>query len=158
MLRAVVASAFTPMTISNLEPRIKSITHDLLNQVIEKGNMDLISDLAFPLPVNVIAELLGVPLEDSDTFHVCGDKLVRSTDTQFSQETYDFLDLRSEMDDYFNKIIDKRTSPQSDLISNLIKAEADGHHLSREEILAFCSLLLLAGDLTTVNLIENMIL
>jgi cytochrome P450 len=158
-LRAVVASAFTPMTISKLEPRIESITHDLLNKVIENGNMDLISDLAFPLPVNVIAELLGVPLEDRDTFHVWGDKLVSSTDTQFSQETHDFFDLQSEMDDYFNKIIDKRTrSPQSDLISNLIKAEADGHHLSRDEILAFCSLLLLAGHLTTVNLIGNMTL
>jgi cytochrome P450 family 109 len=63
-LRAVVASAFTPMTISKL-PRIESITHDLLNHVIERGEMDLISDLAFPLPVSVIAELLGLPLEDS---------------------------------------------------------------------------------------------
>jgi cytochrome P450 len=63
------------------------------------------------------------------------------------------------MDDYFNAIIDKRTiTPQSDLISNLIKAEADGHHLSREEILAFCTLLLLAGHVTTVNLIGNTIL
>jgi cytochrome P450 len=157
-LRAVVASAFTPMTISKLEPRIESITHDLLNHVIERGDMDLISDLAFPLPVSVIAELLGLPLEDRDTFHVWGDKLV-SSDTQSNSETHDFLDLQSEMDDYFNKIIDKRTTnPQSDLISNLIKAEVDGHHLSREEILAFCSLLLLAGHLTTVNLIGNMIL
>ena len=157
-LRAVVASAFTPMTISKLEPRIESITHDLLNHVIERGEMDLISDLAFPLPVSVIAELLGLPLEERDTFHVWGDKLV-SSDTQPDSETRDFLDLQSEMDDYFNKIIDKRTTnPESDLISNLIKAEADGHHLLREEILAFCSLLLLAGHLTTVNLIGNMIL
>lgn len=158
-LRAVVASAFTPMTISKLEPRIESITHDLLNQVIERWNMNLINDLAFPLPVSVIAELLGVPLEDRDTFHVWGDKLVSSTDSLFSQDTDDSLDLQSEMDDYFNTIIDKRTtSPQSDLISNLIKTEADGHHLSREEILAFCSLLLIAGHETTVNLIGNMIL
>jgi pimeloyl-[acyl-carrier protein] synthase len=145
------------MTISKLEPRIESITHDLLNHVIERGEMDLISDLAFPLPVSVIAELLGLPLEDRDTFHVWGDKLV-SSDTQSNSETV-FLDLQSEMDGYFNKIIDKRTTnPQSDLISNLIKAEADGHHLSREEILAFCNLLLLAGHLTTVNLIGNTIL
>jgi cytochrome P450 len=158
-LRAVVASAFTPMTISRLEPRIESITHDLLNHVIEKGDIDLINDLAFPLPVSVIAELLGVPLEDRDTFHVWSDKLVSSSDSQSSPETDDFLDLQSEMDDYFNKIIDKRTTtPQSDLISNLIKVEADGHHLSREEILAFCSLLLIAGHVTTVNLIGNMIL
>jgi cytochrome P450 len=159
-LRAVIASAFTPMTISKLEPRVESITHDLLNQVIEKGSMDLINDLAFPLPVIVIVELLGAALEDRDTFRVWGDKLVSSTDSQFSAETDDFLDLQSEMDNYFNKIIDKRTTnPQTDLISSLIKAETDdGYYLSREEILAFCSLLLIAGHETTVNLIGNIIL
>ena len=158
-LRAVIASAFTPMTISKLEPRIESISHDLLNRVIEKGSMDLINDLAFPLPVRVIAELLGLPFEDRDRFHIWSDKLVSASDSQYSPETDDFLDLQSEMDDYFNEIIDKRTTtPQSDLISNLIKAEVDGHRLSREEILAFCSLLLIAGHINTVNLTGNMIL
>jgi cytochrome P450 len=162
-LRGIVASAFTPMAISKLEPRIESITHDLLNQVIEKGNMDLIKDLAYPLPVTVIAELLGVPLEDRDTFRVWGDKLVSSVGTQFIVEhngsDKDLALIQSEMDDYFNGIIDKRTTnPQSDLISNLIKAEDYGHHLSREETLAFCNLLLIAGHVTTVNLIGNTIL
>jgi cytochrome P450 len=162
-LRAVVASAFTPMTISKLEPRIEGITHDLLNQVIEKGNMDLINELAYPLPVTVIAELLGVPLQDRDTFRIWADKLVSSAGNQLNAENRgsakNLVVLQSEMDDYFNAIIDKRTiTPQSDLVSNLIKAEADGHHLSREEILAFCTLLLLAGHVTTVNLIGNTIL
>ena len=162
-LRAVVASAFTPMTISKLEPRIESITHDLLNQIIEKGNMDLINDLAYPLPVTVIAELLGVPLQDRDTFRTWADKLVSSAGSQLNAEKHgsakNLISIQSEMDDYFNAIIDKRTiTPQTDLISNLIKAEADGHHLSREEILAFCTLLLLAGHVTTVNLIGNTIL
>ncbi|MBV9668028.1 MAG: cytochrome P450 [Nitrososphaeraceae archaeon] len=162
-LRAVVASAFTPTTISKLEPRIESITHDLLNHVIEKGNMDLINDLAYPLPVTVIAELLGVPLQDRDTFRTWADKLVSSAGSQLNAEQHgsakNIVVLQSEMDDYFNAIIDKRTiTPQSDLISNLIKAEADGHRLSREEILAFCTLLLLAGHVTTVNLIGNTIL
>jgi cytochrome P450 len=158
-LRAVVASAFNPMTISKLEPKIESITHNLLNQVIEKGNMDLITDLAFPLPVTVIAELLGVPLEDRDIFQTWADKLVSFAENPFSSETQFYFNIRSEMDDYFNKIIDKRTAnPQPDLISDLIKAEADGRHLSREEILAFCRLLLIAGHETTVNLIGNMIL
>ncbi|HET7285243.1 MAG TPA: cytochrome P450 [Nitrososphaeraceae archaeon] len=162
-LRAVVASAFTPMTISKLEPRIESITHDLLNQIIEKGNMDLINDLAYPLPVTVIAELLGVPLQDRDTFRTWADKLISSAGSQLNAEHHgsakNLISIQSEMDDYFNAIIDKRTiTPQTDLISNLIKAEADGHHLSREEILAFCTLLLLAGHVTTVNLIGNTIL
>ncbi len=120
-LRGVVASAFTPMAISKLGPRIESITHDLLNQVIEKGNMDLISDLAYPLPVTVIAELLGIPLQDRDTFHVWGDKFNKHAGKQhFMVEDQDadkdLVLIQSEMDDYFNGIIDKRTiSPQSDL-------------------------------------------
>src|SRR6187200_80362 len=162
-LRGVVASAFTPMIISKLEPRIESITHDLLNQVIEKGNMDLINELAYPLTVTVIAELLGVPSQDRNIFRRWADKLLSSAGSQLIAEHHgsakNLVLIESEMDDYFNAIIDKRTlSPQSDLISNLIKAEADGHHLSREEILAFCTLLLLAGHVTTVNLIGNTIL
>jgi cytochrome P450 len=164
-LRGVVASAWTPMAISKLEPRIESTTHDLLNQVIEKGNMDLMSDLAYPLPIIVIADLLGIPLQDRDTFRGWGEKVVSSPESQFYVEHHghpdeNFASMQSEMDDYFNGIIDKRTiSPQSDFISNLIKAEADkGRHLSREEILEFCTLLLIAGHVTTVNLIGNMIL
>ena len=68
-LRGVIASAFTPMAIDKLEPRIESIAHRLINQVIEKGNMDFIKDMAYTLPVTVIAELLGVPMEDHSVFH-----------------------------------------------------------------------------------------
>ena len=163
MLRAVIASAFTPMAISKLEPRIESITHELVNQVTQKGNMDLINDLAYPLPVTVIAELLGVPVQDRNIFRGWADKLVSSAGSQLNEEQHasakNLFQMQTEMDDYFNAIIDKRTiAPQSDLISGLIKAEADGHRLSREEILAFCTLLLLAGHVTTVNLIGNTVL
>lgn len=156
-LKAFVESAFTTKAISILEPRIERITHDLLNQVIEKGCMDLINDLAYPLVGRVIAELLGFPLEDKNTFHVWGDRLVSYTDSPYSQEIDNFLDLQREMDDYFNRIIDKiETNPESDLIGSL-KVTAVGHYLSRDEILAVCSQLTL-GHLTTVNLIGNMIL
>src|SRR5215208_4275350 len=163
MLRAVIASAFTTMAISKLEPRIESITHDLVNQVTQKGNMDLINDLAYPLPVTVIAELLGVPVQDRNIFRGWADKLVSSAGSQLNDEQHasakNLFQIQTEMDDYFNTIIDKRAiAPQSDLISGLIKAEADGHRLSREEILAFCTLLLLAGHVTTVNLIGNTVL
>jgi cytochrome P450 len=148
----------------NIKVRTKNREHcpDLLNQVIEKGNMDLINDLAFPLPITVIAELLGVPLQDRDTFREWGKRIVGSAGSQFYVEHHGleekFASAQKEMDDYFNRIIDKRTSsPQSDFISSLIKAEFDGHHLSRDEILDFCTLLLLAGHVTTVNLIGNMI-
>jgi cytochrome P450 len=162
-LRGVIASAFTPMAISKLEPRIESITHDLVNQVIQKGNMDLINDLAYPLPVAVIAELLGVPVQDRNIFREWADKLLSSAPAELTDASAkDLFQIQTEMDDYFNAIIDKRRrttiAPQSDLISGLIKAEADGHRLSREEILAFCTLLLLAGHVTTVNLIGNTVL
>jgi cytochrome P450 len=150
------------MGISKLELRIEGITHDLLNQVIEKGNMDLINDLAYPLPIAFIAELLGIPLEDRDTFCEWGKKIVGFAGSQFfvahRRPDGNLISMQKDMDDYFNSIIDKRTSsPQSDLISSLIKAEADGNRLSREEILGFCTLLLIAGHVTTVNLIGNMI-
>jgi cytochrome P450 len=161
-LRGVIASAFTPTAINKLEARIEKVTHHFINQVIEKGHMDLIADLAYPLPVTVIAELLGVPVEDRNLFHSWADKLVSSAGGELNDDhgsTNNLILIQTEMDDYFGAIIDKRTEkPQQDLISDLIKAEADGNHLSREEILAFCTLILLAGHVTTVNLIGNAIL
>jgi cytochrome P450 len=161
-LRGVIASAFTPMAIDRLETRIEKVTHHLINQVIERGNMDLIADLAYPLPVTVIAELLGVPVEDRNLFHRWADKLVSSAGGELNDDhdsTKNLILIQTEMDDYFSAIIDKRTEkPEQDLISDLIKAEADGNHLSREEILAFCTLILLAGHVTTVNLIGNTVL
>jgi cytochrome P450 len=158
-LRGVIASAFTPMAIAKLESQIENVTHHLINQVIEKGRMDLISDLAYPLPVTVIAELLGVPVEDRNLFHSWADKLVSSAGGELNDDnisTKNLIHIQTEMDDYFGVIIDKRTEkPQQDLITDLIKTEVDGIHLSREEILAFCTLILLAGHVTTVNLIGN---
>jgi cytochrome P450 len=78
-LRSVISSAFTPNTISKLKPRIEKIGHDMVNKIVEKGKMDLISDLAYPLPATVIAELLGVPVEDHDLFKKWADQLLGST-------------------------------------------------------------------------------
>jgi cytochrome P450 len=156
------------MVIEKLEPRIENIAHRLINQVIEKGNMDLIKDLAYTLPVTVIAELLGVPTEDHDIFHkwfgryfsqvVWLSKGVGINEDEHASSKHLFQ-LRSEIDNYFNAIIDERTkSPQQDLISGLIKSRSDGHALSREEILTFCGLLFIAGHITTANLMGNTVL
>ncbi|TLX92754.1 MAG: cytochrome P450, partial [Thaumarchaeota archaeon] len=74
-LRSVISSAFTLKTIGRLRPRIEEICHDMVDKVIEKGHMDLINDLAYPLPVTVIAELLGIPSDDLDTFKRWADEL-----------------------------------------------------------------------------------
>lgn len=78
----IITTAFSPITISELEPRVESITHDLINRVIRKGHMDLINDLAYPLPVAVMANLLGVPEQGSNIFHELADALLSSRRTQ----------------------------------------------------------------------------
>jgi cytochrome P450 len=167
-LRRVISSAFSPNTIFKLKPRIEQICHDMIDKVIEQGHMDLINDLAYPLPVTVIAELLGIPVRDQDTFKKWADDLLGSTKGSSNNLPTDkdsekiFARVQSEMDSYFNNIIEKRRikkeiSSSNDLIDNLLGAEIDGNKLSEEDILAFCSLLLLAGHVTTINLIGNMV-
>jgi cytochrome P450 len=165
-LRSVISSAFTLNTIWKLRPRIEEICHGMIDKVIEQGHMDLINDLAYPLPVTVIAELLGIPPDDRDTFRRWADELIGSTTSSSNNLPVDsksekiFKRVQSEMDSYFIDIIEKtrmKKVSSNDLISNLLKAEIDGNKLSEEEILAFCSLLLLAGHVTTGNLISNTI-
>jgi cytochrome P450 len=161
ILRGVIASAFTPIIIAKLESHIENIANEMLNEVILKGKMDLIDDLAYPLPVTIIAELLGVPIDDRNLFRGWADMIVSSTGSDITdeQDTKKIAKMINEMDSYFSGIVEERhRSPQEDLITNLIKAQAEGRHLFREEILTFCRLLLLAGHVTTVNLIGNTIL
>jgi cytochrome P450 len=160
-LRGVIASAFTPIIIAKLESHIENIANEMLNEVILKGKMDLIDDLAYPLPVTIIAELLGVPIDDRNLFRGWADMIVSSTGSDITdkQDTKNIAKMINEMDSYFSGIVEERhRSPRDDLITNLIKAQAEGRHLIREEILTFCRLLLLAGHVTTVNLIGNTIL
>ena len=158
-LRGVIASAFTPIIVAKLEAHIENIANEMLNEVILRGKMDLIDDLAYPLPVTIIAELLGVPIDDRNLFRGWADMIVSSTGSDITdeQDTKNIAKMINEMDSYFSGILEERhRSPREDLITNLVKAQAEGRHLFREEILTFCRLLLLA--VTTVNLIGNTIL
>ncbi|MBX2998151.1 MAG: cytochrome P450 [Caldilineaceae bacterium] len=167
-LRALVSRAFTPRAVMNLEPRIEALTHELLNKVSQTGQMDLISDLAYPLPVRVIAEMLGIPSEDQAQFKIWSDEVTRSADQLFVEpdqmgqgpEARDMPPtLARGMGPYFRQIIEqRRADPQDDLISGLVKAEIDGERLSEWDLLDFCSLLLIAGNVTTTNLIGNAVL
>jgi cytochrome P450 len=161
-LRSIVDTLFVPLEISKLESRIENIANELIDNIIEKDNttMDLITDFAYPLPATVIAELLGVPSEDHDTFRQWADNIVSLEITSDS----DIDSIRkadktvADMDIYFSKLIEKKKKmPTNDLISHIIKARVDGHYLSEKEILSFCSLLLNAGHVTTVNLIGNLV-
>jgi len=98
-LRSVISSAFTSTTIGRLRPRIEEITHDMIDNVIQSGSMDLINDLAYPLPVTVIAELLGIPSDDQDDFKRWADELIGSTTSSNSNLP---IDKRSE--EIFNRV------------------------------------------------------
>ena len=159
-LRSIVDTLFVPIEISKLEPRIENIANELIDHIIEKNNttMDLIADFAYPLPATVIAELLGVPAEDQDTFRQWADNIVSLEITSNIDSIKKADKTVSDMDIYFSKLIEKkRESSSNDLISHIIRAKVDGHSLSEKEILSFCSLLLNAGHVTTVNLIGNLV-
>lgn len=105
ILRGVIASAFNPMIIARLEPHIENVANETLNQVIEKGRMDLIDDLAYPLPVTIIAELLGVPIEDRDLFRGWADRIVSSTGDDMNDDhgtAKNIAQIVDEMDTYFS--------------------------------------------------------
>jgi cytochrome P450 len=164
-LRTLVSQAFTPRMVAQLEPRIREITSGLLDQVAENGEMDVISDLAYPLPVTVIAELLGIPAELREDFKRWSDvkrwsDALVSGDAETTEEERQALWHEIEgMFGYFTHVLDERRAhPQDDLVSALLAAEVDGEYLSDSELLGFCGLLLVAGNETTTNLIGNMIL
>jgi cytochrome P450 len=162
-LRDLVSRAFTPRAVANLEPRIAQIADELLDSVIPTGRMDFVRDFSDPLPVIVIAEMLGIPTDDRATFKRWSDDLIgESGDYDSLQSEQEVARRRASldgMDDYFRKIIDaRRKNPRNDLISGLVEAEIDGERLSEDDLLAFCDLLLIAGNVTTTNLLGNAIL
>ncbi|MCU1512616.1 MAG: cytochrome [Arthrobacter sp.] len=156
-LRSLVTQAFTPRSVDALAPRISTLAAELLDGIASTGTADLIEELAYPLPVIVIAELMGIPAEDRNRFKQWSDVIVSQTRT--GTENVDHHATNREMTEYFLAMIEQRRSrPGSDLISNLLAAEIDGQKLSVAELLGFCSLLLVAGNETTTNLIGNAVL
>lgn len=159
-MRNLVNKAFTPKAINDLAPRITSITNELLDSVAATGKMDMVRDLAYPLPVIVIAELLGVPPQDRKLFKDWSDTMVTGAKDNTEEA---FLEMMAErqkaeegLSDYFRSILkERRLAPQEDLVTALLAAEIDGEKLEEDEIIRFCNLLLVAGNETTTNLITN---
>ena len=156
-LRGLVSKAFTPRVVEAMRPHIQEIVDSLLDDVQESGRMDIIGDLAYPLPVIVIAEMLGVPPADRDDFKRWSDDIVATLGPLVAPEVLEQARISiQEMADYFSAVIaERRREPKEDLLSGLIAAEERGEVLSGEELLATCILLLAAGNETTTNLIGN---
>src|SRR5205085_1469196 len=147
-LRRLVGAAFTPKVVTGLAPRIAEVTHELLDATGGATDFDLVSALAYPLPVTVIAELLGLPISDRELFRAWADRL-------FDRDVADpnDPDLARKIDDATADMLaylgehcaDRRANPRQDLISRLATVEADGERLSDEEVVNFSMVLLTSG-------------
>jgi len=159
-LRSLVNKAFTPRVIEGMRARIQMIVERLLDKVQDARSMDVIDDLAYPLPVTVICEMLGVPLDDHEAIRGWSSDIARSLDAIGLLADPEIVArgvaARRNLTDYFRRLLpERRKHPQADLLSLLIAVEEQGDKLNEGELLAMCLLLFIAGHETTVNLIGN---
>jgi cytochrome P450 len=157
-LRALVNKAFTPRVIERLRPRLQQLVDELLDSIEPQGVLDIVRNLAYPLPAIVIAELLGAPAEARNDFKVWSDGILAFQGTGvvtpkvLQHAQHHLLDMRSFLSDL---LAQRRRRPQDDLLSHLAAAEMEGDRLTEAELLTTCVTLLTAGHETTTNLIAN---
>ena len=157
-LRSLANKAFTPRVVENMRSHIQAVVEQLLDEVEQAGRMDVISDLAYPLPATVICEMLGVAPEDRDQFKKWSDYLAGLLgDISRAAEQVEVAQRSAlEMIDYLQGIITEcRQNPRDDLISALVTAEEQGGMFSEEELFSMFVLLQIGGHETTTNLIGN---
>jgi cytochrome P450 len=158
-LRTLVSKAFTPRVIEGMRGHIQQVVDGLLDKVKAAGRMDVVADLAYPLPVIVICEMVGVPAEDREKFRDWSYAIARSLDA-IAVPNEELARRANEAQDaltgYFARLIEeRRRAPRADLLSALIAAEEAGDRLTTQELFATGILLFIAGHETTVNLIGN---
>lgn len=151
-LRTLVSKAFTPRFIDNLRPRIQHIADELIDRVQSHGRMDLVNDFAYPLPINVISEMLGIPEESRDQIKIWSQAIAGANMPKRNRR------LMNQMDNFANfaqqLVIEKRRNLQDDLIGQLVRIEESGDRLSEEELISMIMLLIFAGHETTSNMIS----
>jgi cytochrome P450 len=166
-MRALISRAFTPKSIAALEPRIRDLSRKLLDNILTRDVVDIATEYSVPLPMTVIAEMIGIPSADWQRFREWSDiilKLSYSMRGMEGQEESDksvagFRTVSVEMNDYLTKMIaDRRATPRDDLLTRLVEAEVEGERLTQHEILGFFQLLIVGGQETTANLINNALL
>jgi cytochrome P450 len=160
-LRGLVRDAFSARVIQNIRPHVQAVVDQLVHRFEREGQVDLIRELAYPLPVIVISELLGVPAEDRDRFLVWSHDLTGLQATGGANTDYARRAARAvqQLEEYFRQICaERRGEPRNDLISQMIAAQDSGDKLSTDELINMCVTFLIAGHETTKNLIGNGIL
>lgn len=160
-LRRLTGAAFSPTVMTGLAPRIAEVTRELLDTTEGTDEFDLVDTLAYPLPVIVISELLGLPASDRELFRVWVNKLhaIDINDPNDPRLAHKLDEATDELITYLREhCADRRAHPREDLISRLATVEADGQRLTDEEVANFSHLLLLAGHITTTALLGNTVL
>ncbi len=164
-LRRLVSKAFVPKVVNALQADVTALVDGLLDQAAERDQFDVVTALAYPLPVAVICRLLGVPLDDEPKFNHASTLLAQALDPFISSDDERPAIIAERMRagrwlrEYLHELVEqRRRRPGDDLMSRLIAVEESGDQLSGEEIVSTCSLLLIAGHETTVNLIANAVL
>ncbi|WP_088104802.1 cytochrome P450 family protein [Halalkalibacter urbisdiaboli] len=153
-LRTLVSKAFTPRYMESLRPRVQKIANELLDQVQDRGEMDLVKDYANPLPINVISDMMGVPKSDHAKIHKWSEGIANglglgTVDPKTAQSLQDFGDYIKQL------VVHKRKQPSDDLISQLILIEEAGDRLDEKELISMLQLLIFAGHETTSTLIST---
>jgi cytochrome P450 len=166
-MRALISRAFTPKSITNFEPRIREFSRQLLDNAVGRGEIDLATEYSAPLPMMVIAEMIGIPVEDWSRFRQWSDTILKisysmrgmETDPEAATAMTGFRSVTVEMNEYVGEMIaQRRVTPRDDLLTRLVEAEVDGERLTQHDILGFFQLLVVAGQETTANLINNAVL
>jgi pimeloyl-[acyl-carrier protein] synthase len=156
-LRNLVNKAFSPRVLDALRPRIADVADELLAPARERGSIELIRELAFPLSLIIVAELLGVPTDDRDQLRIWSDDLAILVDGTIALERIPPAErAMDELWVYLRTVMaERRRAPRHDVISGLIAAREEGDALTEDELLTMCMLILIAGHETTTNLIGN---
>lgn len=151
-LRSIISKAFTPRAVAACEPLVDTYARECVDRILEQGKADLIDEYAIPIPVVIIAELLGVPREDRALFRKWSDDIVGAIGGKV-----DPRDSQREFNAYFSDVVEARQKePRDDVISKLLRPNAKGEMLDTPEVISFCLSLLVAGNETTTGLIGNL--
>jgi cytochrome P450 len=163
-LRSLIGQAFTPRAVAELEPRVRQLSRDLIHTVLPHGTMDLVSEYATPLPMMVVAELVGIPPNEWPRFRRWSDEILKLSSTLTERATATeavaaYTGVKAEMGPWLAALQQERIAhPKDDLLTRLLEAEVDGERLTDQEIAGFVELLVVAGQETTSNLLANAML
>ncbi|HVX10114.1 MAG TPA: cytochrome P450 [Pirellulales bacterium] len=166
-LRNIISQAFTPRVVAAMEPRIRELSRELLDRSADRGEMDLAVDYSVPMPMRVIADMIGIPDCDWPLYTRWSDAILKlsytvrgiSPKAEAAQAAMEYQAVTDEMREYLPGLVSaRRQEPKDDLITRLVAAQVDGERLTPEETLGFFQLLIVGGQETTTNLINNAVL